>query len=121
MFIAAIVGQQAAKTAPLALLRALRKGQGVAATRHIASCSAQKSPADAKCAGLVVLGGLKPPHAHQRCAFTRVQSRSRSLMLVLARVSAVTCLTITAQYRLWLPSLAGMEPLTTTEPEGMRP
>src|SRR5690606_40714730 len=39
--------------------------------------------------------------------------RSNSLMLVFSRVAAVTRLTITAQYRLWLPSAAGSEPLTT--------
>jgi len=42
-------------------------------------------------------------------------------MLVFSRVAAVTRLTITAQYRLWLPSAAGSEPLTTTEPGGIRP
>src|SRR5690606_41923886 len=47
--------------------------------------------------------------------------RSSSLMLVFSRVAAVTRLTITAQYRLWLPSAAGSEPLTTTEPGGIRP
>ena len=51
----------------------------------------------------------------------RLQSRSRSLMLVLARVCASTRLTITAQYRLYLPSALGRLPLTTTEPAGMRP
>ena len=42
-------------------------------------------------------------------------------MLVLERVFASTCFTITAQYRLWLPSLAGRLPATTTEPAGTRP
>jgi len=37
-------------------------------------------------------------------------------MLVFERVFASTCLTITAQYRLWLPSAAGRFPDTTTEP-----
>ena len=49
------------------------------------------------------------------------QSRSRSFRLTLARVAAVTFFTITAQYRLWLPSLEGRLPLTTTEPAGTRP
>jgi hypothetical protein len=30
-------------------------------------------------------------------------------------------LTMTAQYRLYLPSADGSEPLTTTEPDGTRP
>ena len=42
-------------------------------------------------------------------------------MLVLERVWASTFFTITAQYRLWLPSLAGRLLETTTEPGGMRP
>src|SRR5690606_42131213 len=42
------------------------------------------------------------------------QPRSSSLMLVLARVLASTCLTTTAQYSEWLPSAAGSEPDTTT-------
>jgi hypothetical protein len=37
-------------------------------------------------------------------------------MLVLARVCASTFLTMTAQYRLYLPSAEGRLPLTTTEP-----
>ena len=41
-------------------------------------------------------------------------------MPVLARVLASTRLTITAQYRLYLPSADGRLPDTTTEPEGMR-
>ena len=49
------------------------------------------------------------------------QERSSSLMLVLARVCASTFLTITAQYRLYLPSAEGRLPLTTTEPAGTRP
>ena len=49
------------------------------------------------------------------------QARSNSLMLVLARVCASTFLTMTAQYRLYLPSAEGRLPLTTTEPAGMRP
>ncbi len=49
------------------------------------------------------------------------QSRSRSFRLVLARVCASTRLTITAQYRLWVPSALGRLPDTTTEPAGMRP
>ena len=40
--------------------------------------------------------------------------RSRSLTLVLLRVLASTCLTITAQYSECVPSLDGSEPLTTT-------
>src|SRR5512146_2565844 len=51
----------------------------------------------------------------------RAQARSSSLMLVLARVPASTCLTITAQYRLYWPDAAGRLPETTTEPAGMRP
>ena len=47
--------------------------------------------------------------------------RSRSLMLVFARVLASTCLTITAQYSEWLPSFAGSEPDTTTLPGGTLP
>ena len=46
-------------------------------------------------------------------------SRSSSLMLVLARVRASTCLTMTAQYR--LQPAEGSEPATTTEPDGTRP
>ena len=42
-------------------------------------------------------------------------------MLVLERVCASTRLTITAQFRLYLPSAEGSDPLTTTEPEGTRP
>ncbi len=42
-------------------------------------------------------------------------------MLVLARVWASTFFTMTAQYRLWLPSADGRLPLTTTEPAGTRP
>ena len=50
-----------------------------------------------------------------------VYARNKSLMLVLERVCASTRLTITAQYRLYLPSALGRLPLTTTEPDGMRP
>src|SRR4029079_7345916 len=50
-----------------------------------------------------------------------IQLRRSSLMFVLARVRASTRLTMTAQYRLWLPSAAGRLPLTTTEPAGTRP
>src|SRR5690606_5252401 len=46
------------------------------------------------------------------------QPRSSSLMLVLARVFASTCLTITAQYSECEPSAAGSEPDTTTLPGG---
>src|SRR6185295_15802480 len=46
---------------------------------------------------------------------------SSSLMLVLARVLASTCLTITAQYRLYFPSGEGRFPDTTTEPAGILP
>src|ERR1022692_5182132 len=49
------------------------------------------------------------------------QSRSNSLMLVLARVLASTCLTITAQYSWQAPMAEGRLPATTTEPEGTRP
>src|SRR5688500_4973576 len=48
-------------------------------------------------------------------------SRNNSLTAVFARVLASTRLTITAAYRLWLPSAAGSEPATTTLPEGTRP
>ena len=48
-------------------------------------------------------------------------SLNSSLTLVFARVFASTCLTITAAYRLWLPSLAGRLPDTTTLPAGTRP
>ena len=47
--------------------------------------------------------------------------RSNSLMPVLARVLASTRLTITAQYREYLPSSEGRLPDTTTEPAGTRP
>ena len=47
--------------------------------------------------------------------------RSNSLMPILPRVLASTFFTITAQYRLYLPSLEGRLPLTTTEPAGTRP
>ncbi|MPN31917.1 hypothetical protein SDC9_179392 [bioreactor metagenome] len=49
------------------------------------------------------------------------QARSRSLIAVLARVWASTFLTMTAQYRLYLPSAEGRLPGTTTEPAGTRP
>ena len=49
------------------------------------------------------------------------QARSRSLMLVLARVWASTRLTMTAQVRLYLPPSRGRLPATTTEPAGTRP
>jgi hypothetical protein len=42
-------------------------------------------------------------------------------MAVLARVCASTFFTITAAYKLYLPLLAGIEPGTTTEPDGTRP
>ena len=42
-------------------------------------------------------------------------------MLVLARVLASTCFTITAQYRPYLPSGEGKVPGTTTDPAGTRP
>src|SRR3954453_9721694 len=44
---------------------------------------------------------------------------SNSLILVLARVLASTCLTMTAQYRLYFPSPDGRLPETTTEPGGI--
>ena len=47
--------------------------------------------------------------------------RKRSLMLVFERVCASTRFTMTAQYRLYLPSALGRLPLTTTEPAGTRP
>ncbi len=47
--------------------------------------------------------------------------RSSALMPTLARVCRSTCLTMTAQYRLWLPSAAGRLPGTTTAPAGTRP
>ena len=53
--------------------------------------------------------------------WTDIRRRSSSLMLVFARVFASTCLTMTAQYRLWLPSAAGRLPATTTLPAGTRP
>ncbi len=40
--------------------------------------------------------------------------RNRSFTLVLLRVRASTCLTMTAQYSECVPSLDGSEPLTTT-------
>jgi hypothetical protein len=49
------------------------------------------------------------------------QSRSNSLMLVFARVFASTCLTMMAQYKLYLPSAEGRLPETTTEPGGILP
>ena len=48
-------------------------------------------------------------------------ARNNSLIPVFARVFASTRLTITAAYRLWLPSAAGREPATTTLPAGTRP
>src|SRR5437016_4274453 len=45
-------------------------------------------------------------------------ARSSSLMEVLARVCASTRFTMTAQYRLTLPSAEGSEPGTTTDPAG---
>src|SRR5699024_983820 len=47
--------------------------------------------------------------------------RSNSLMPVLARVFASTCLTMTAAYRLCVPSVAGRLPATTTLHVGTRP
>ena len=41
-------------------------------------------------------------------------------MLVLARVPASTCFTMTAQYRLQRPSVDGSDPDTTTDPGGTR-
>ena len=41
-------------------------------------------------------------------------------MLVLTRVCASTCFTITAQYRPYLPSGEGRVPGTTTDPAGTR-
>ena len=46
---------------------------------------------------------------------------NKSLILVFARVFASTCLTITAQYRLQVPSLDGKFPDTTTDPAGTWP
>ncbi len=74
------------------------------------------------------LGGERAGHAHlgdlfggfERNGHGR-QLRNSSLMLVLARVRASTCLTITAQYRWQLPSPEGRLPATTTEPAGTRP
>ncbi len=75
-----------------------------------------------------LLFGHQPKHAFHVAAahvwllcWGRAQARSRSLMLVLARVCASTFLTITAQYRLYLPPALGRLPLTTTDPAGMRP
>src|SRR5690606_27971807 len=51
----------------------------------------------------------------------RHQLRNSSLIDVLPRVFSSTRLTITAAYRLWLPSAAGRLPATTTLPAGTRP
>src|SRR2546427_12792946 len=51
----------------------------------------------------------------------RHQLRNNSLMLVLARVPASTRLTMTAQYKLQVPSPDGRIPATTTDPDGTRP
>ena len=50
-----------------------------------------------------------------------LQSRNKSFRLVVARVLASTRLTITAQYKLYLPPALGRLPETTTEPAGIRP
>src|SRR6266516_7835047 len=61
-------------------------------------------------------------HRHPpRDAAGRYSPRNSSLMLVFARVLASTCLTITAQYRPYLPSAEGRVPGTTTDPAGTRP
>ena len=61
-------------------------------------------------------------HRHPpRDAAGRYSPRNSSLMLVFARVLASTCLTITAQYRPYLPSADGRVPGTTTDPAGTRP
>ena len=72
--------------------------------------------------GLVISRTRKLCPLSERLQSMNAQSlRSRSLMLVLARVLASTCLTMTAQYRLHLPSADGSEPETTTDPAGTRP
>src|SRR5690606_5680998 len=60
-----------------------------------------------------------PVHpTHNRANYS---PRSSSLIPVFERVCASTRLTITAQYRLYLPSADGRLPDTTTEPDGTRP
>ena len=49
------------------------------------------------------------------------ESLSNSFKLTLLRVLASTCLTMQAQYRLYLPSVLGKLPATTTDPLGIRP
>ena len=49
------------------------------------------------------------------------RSRSKSFRLTFPRVFSSTCLTMTAQYRLYLPSFEGRFPDTTTEPGGTLP
>lgn len=70
--------------------------------------------------GLQITGQriIAPPRAGAKSWH---QLRSSSLMLVLARVFASTCLMITAQDRLCEPSAAGRLPGTTTAPAGTRP
>src|SRR5258706_15841237 len=48
-------------------------------------------------------------------------ARSSALMPTLSRVLASTRLTMTAQYRLYLPPADGRFPDTTTDPGGTRP
>ena len=55
----------------------------------------------------------------RRSHLQSARPRSRSLTLVLLRVLASTCLTITAQYSECVPSLLGSEPDTTTLYGGM--
>ncbi len=79
----------------------------------------KRAPASGERAG-EARASLRGPEAAQGAAWNQMP-RSSSLMPVLARVLASTCLTMTAQYRLYLPSLEGSEPDTTTEPAGTRP
>lgn len=104
--------------------------------RRAGYLSGMRGRADAPCVRRIA-GGVHPVReamqrkrtalAHGRAFATRARQgppgalphpRSRSLMLVLARVFASTCLTMTAQYSEWLPSAAGSEPDTTTLPGG---
>ena len=62
----------------------------------------------------VVVSGLRFQVAHSA-------ARNNSLIEVLARVWASTRLTMTAQYRPYLPFDEGNVPGTTTDPAGTRP
>ena len=72
-------------------------------------------------AGDELLRELERLDVYIRCRCAGHQSRSSSLIDVLARVAASTRLTMTAHDSEYLPSADGRLPGTTTEPDGTRP